>query len=89
MIPVDQSRAQEPAGRSGRFFVIAGWVASILGMILWGYGYLATGTPSVIAWDDYLPAWAAKWLPNLQAEVGMALLIIGSIPLYWDMWHSR
>ena len=75
--------------RRGRFHVIAGWAASILGMALWTYGYFVTGTPSLIAWGDVLPAWAAEWLPNLEAEIGLMLLIAGSVPLYWDMWRSR
>ncbi len=81
--------APKPARRTGRLFVISGWVATALGMILWGYGYFATGTPPLIAWSNYLPGWAADWLPNLEAEIGMALLIVGSIPSYWDMWRSR
>ncbi len=86
---MDQSHAQEPARRTGRLFLISGWVSTALGMILWGYGYFATGTPPLIAWSNYLPGWAADWLPNLEAEIGMALLIVGSIPSYWDMWRSR
>ena len=82
------SDAQEPARRTGRLFLIAGWVATGLGTALWVYGYFATGTPALIAWASFLPDWAADWLPNLEAEIGMALLIVGSIPAYWDMWRS-
>jgi hypothetical protein len=81
--------AQEPARRTGRLFVISGWVATAVGMILWGYGYLSAGTPPLVTWSTYLPAWAADWLPNLEAEIGMVLLVLGSIPGYWDMWRSR
>ncbi len=81
--------APKPARCTSQLFVISGWVVTALGMILWVYGYFATGTPSLIAWGDYLPGWAAEWLPNLEAEIGMALLIIGSIPAYWEMWRSR
>jgi hypothetical protein len=28
------------------------------------------------------------WL-NLETELGMILLMAGSVPLYWDMWRSR
>ena len=57
--------------------------------MLWGYGYFATGTPPLVAWSKYLLGWAAEWLPNLEAEIGMVLLIFGSIPFYWTMWRSR
>jgi hypothetical protein len=63
-------------------------VASILGMILWGYGYFATGTPSFIAWGEHLPAWTVEWLPNLECEIGLVLVVLGSIPLYWDMLRA-
>jgi hypothetical protein len=79
---------QKPAGRPGRLFVISGWVVTALGTILWGYGYFTTGTPSLFNWSTYLPRWAADWLPNLEAEIGMVLLILGSVPLYWDTWRS-
>ena len=81
--------AQKPTERTGRLLVIAGWVASILGMILWGYGYFAAGTPSLTAWSEHVPGWAAEWLPNLESEIGLVLVVLGSIPLYWDMWRSR
>ncbi len=81
--------AQEPVKRPGRLFVIGGWVVTALGMILRGYGYFVIGTQPLVTWSNYLPGWAAEWLPNLEAEIGMVLLILGSIPAYWDMWRSR
>jgi hypothetical protein len=73
--------------RGRRFYIIAGWIASILGMALWTYAYFVTGTPSLIPWGNFLPPWAAEWLPNLEAEIGVMLLMAGSVPLYWDMWR--
>ena len=75
--------------RRSRFHVIAGWIASILGMALWTYAYFVKGTPSLITWANVLPLWAAEWLPNSEAEIGLLLVIAGSVPLYWDMWRSR
>ena len=75
--------------RRSRFHVIAGWIASILGMALWTYAYFVKGTPSLITWANGLPRWAAEWLPNSEAEIGLLLAIAGSVPLYWDMWRSR
>jgi hypothetical protein len=75
--------------RRSRFHVIAGWIASILGMALWTYAYFVTGTPSLIPWGNFLPPWAAEWLPNLEAEIGLVLIVAGSVPLYWEMWRSR
>ncbi len=78
-----------PLPHPGRLFVITGWVVTALGLAVWGYGYFVTGTPPLVTWSTYLPSWAADWLPNLEAEIGMVLLILGSIPAYWDMWRSR
>ena len=72
-----------------RSHVIAGWIASIFGMALWTYAYFVTGNPSLIPWGNFLPPWAAEWLPNLEAEIGLLLVIAGSVPLYWDMWRSH
>ena len=69
--------------------VVAGWVASVLGIVLWTYGYFVSGTHPLVAWGDHLPTWASEWLPNLESELGMILVVIGSLPIYWDMWRSR
>ena len=71
-----------------RYLVKTGWVLLILGTALWTCGYFATGTQSLVAWTRLLPQWAADTLPNLEAEIGMVLLIAGTIPIYWDMWRS-
>jgi hypothetical protein len=86
--PMQEHDIQKPAKRTSRLFVLSGWIATALGMILWGYGYFTTGTLPLVTWSTYLPGWAADWLPNLEAEIGMVLLILGSVPLYWDTWRS-
>jgi hypothetical protein len=48
-----------------------------------------TGTLPLIPWGNFLAPWAAEWLPNLEAEIGLVLVIAGSIPLYWEMRRSR
>jgi hypothetical protein len=91
-VTVKERRRMSAAGRlvrRSRFHVIAGWIASILGMALWTYAYFVTGTPSLIPWGNFLPPWAAEWLPNLEAEIGLVLIVAGSVPLYWEMWRSR
>jgi hypothetical protein len=75
--------------RSSRYLVILGWAASIVGLTLWTYGYFAGSAPSLVPWAHLVPEWVSDWLPNLEAEIGMLLLIFGSVPLYWDMWRSR
>jgi hypothetical protein len=62
---------------------IAGHFISAGGTGLWLYGYFVTGNPSLIAWQAHFPEWIAKFLPNLQSEIGMGLTVIAMIPMYW------
>jgi len=62
---------------------IVGYLISIAGTILWIYGYFTTGNPSVIDWYAEAPEWIAKFLPNLQSEIGMGLTFVAMIPMYW------
>jgi hypothetical protein len=63
--------------------VIAGWFIELAGTALWIYGYFATGNPSLINWQAITPWWIANFLPNIQAEIGVVLVLIAMIPLYW------
>jgi hypothetical protein len=63
--------------------VIVGWVVSLAGMALWLYGYFATGNPSLIDWQANAPWWIADFLPNIESEIGMALMLAGMVPIYW------
>jgi len=58
-------------------------IISSLGTALWVYGYFVTGHPSLINWHDITPRWFADWLPNIEAEIGLALVLVGMIPIYW------
>ncbi len=57
--------------------------ATLLGCALWTYGYFAGGSPSIFDWPELAPQWIAENLPNWQAEVGLALAVLGSIPDYY------
>jgi hypothetical protein len=62
--------------------VIVGWIISIAGMALWFYGYFATGNPSLIDWRADTPWWIADFLPNIESEMGIALMLAGMVPIY-------
>ena len=64
---------------------ILGWIASLAGMALWLYGYLVTGHPSLIDWRADTPWWIADFLPNIESEIGMALVCVGSVLVYWPL----
>jgi hypothetical protein len=63
--------------------IIAGWIISLAGTTLWLYGYLAAGHKSLIDWQSNAPWWIADFLPNLESEIGMALMVAGMVPIYW------
>jgi hypothetical protein len=62
---------------------IIGWIISLAGTILWIYGYFATGNRSLIDWHANTPWWIADFLPNIESEIGMALVCAGMVPIYW------
>jgi hypothetical protein len=52
-------------------------------MFLWLYGYYSTGTPPLIDWQAHTPWWIADFLPNINSEIGMALMFAGSALTFW------
>ena len=60
-----------------------GWIVSLAGTVLWLYGYFVTGAPPFIDWQAHSPWWIADFLPNREAELGMALIFVAMIPMYW------
>jgi hypothetical protein len=63
--------------------VIIGWIIELAGFALWLYGYFAAGNPSLIDWHTITPWWIADFLPNIEAEIGMALMLAAMVPIYW------
>lgn len=59
-----------------------GWAVTIAGCAMWTYGYFTSGSFSLIDWSAFSPHWISAYLPNWQAESGLLLTILGSIPLY-------
>ena len=63
--------------------VIAGWIILVVGTALWVYGYFVTGHPALIDWQAHTPRWLADYLPNIESEIGMALVWASMVPMYW------
>ena len=64
---------------------LIGWIVSLAGMVVWLYGYLVTGHPSLFDWSATTPWWIADYLRNVESEIGMALMLAGMIPIYWPV----
>jgi hypothetical protein len=63
--------------------VIVGWIIMLAGTALWIYGYFATGNPPLFDWQTHTPWWISELLPNIESEIGMALVWAGMVPAYW------
>jgi hypothetical protein len=63
--------------------VIVGWIVMLIGTAFWVYGYFVTGHPTVVDWKADTPHWIAEFLPNIESEIGMVLVFIAMVPMYW------
>jgi hypothetical protein len=61
-----------------------GWAIYAAGFVVWLFGYLSAGHVSVIDWS-----WISSFIPNLEAELGLALMFASMIPIYWRAGRSR
>jgi len=68
---------------------ILAWGCSVAGMALWLYGFLVTGAPPLIDWQSRTPWWVADFLPNIESEIGMALICVGSVFMYWPLLRKK
>jgi len=59
--------------------IVTLWAAMIVGTALWGCGLFITGHPPLIDWTANTPWWIANYLPNMESELGLVLVCIGSL----------
>ena len=62
-----------------------GWAIYAAGFVVWLFDYLSAGHVSVIDW----PWWISSFVPNLEAELGLALMFASMIPIYWRAGRKR
>jgi hypothetical protein len=63
--------------------VLIGWINSWAGLAIWAYGYFSIGNPPLVDWKAHTPWWIADCLPNIQSEIGVALMFAGAVLIYW------
>jgi len=56
-----------------------GWAIYAAGFAIWLFGYLSAGHPPVFDWTA-TPWWISSFVPNLEAELGLALMWASVIP---------
>jgi hypothetical protein len=59
-----------------------GWLIYAAGFAIWLFGYLSPGHPPLFDWNAATPWWISSFVPNLEAELGMALMFASMIPIY-------
>jgi hypothetical protein len=72
-----------PIGKS------VGWAIYAAGFVIWLFGYVTAGHASVLDWDVTTPWWISSFVPNLEAELGLALMFASMIPIYWRAGRKR
>jgi hypothetical protein len=67
-----------------------GWVIYAAGFAIWLFGYFTAGHAPVFDWNAVTPWWIASFVPNLEAELGMGLMLASVIPIYGGaVWSNR
>jgi hypothetical protein len=59
-----------------------GWAIYAAGFAIWLFGYLSAGHAPLFDWKAATPWWIADFVPNLEAELGLALMFASMIPIY-------
>jgi hypothetical protein len=72
-----------PSGKS------IGWAIYAAGFVIWLFGYVSTGHAAVFDWDAATPWWISSFVPNLEAELGLALMFASMIPIYRGAVRKR
>jgi hypothetical protein len=61
-----------------------GWAIYAAGFAIWLFGYLSAGHAPLFDWEGATPWWVSSFVPNLEAELGLALTFGSIIPtLRW------
>jgi hypothetical protein len=66
-----------------------GWAIYVAGFVIWLFGYLSPGHAAAFDWDVATPSWISSFVPNLEAELGLALMFASMIPIYWRASSHR
>jgi hypothetical protein len=57
-----------------------GWAINAAGFVIWLFGYVSTGHAAAFDWEGATPRWISSFVPNLEAELGLALMFASMCP---------
>jgi hypothetical protein len=60
-----------------------GWAIYAAGFVIWCFGFLSAGHAPLFDWAASTPWWISSFVPNLEAEFGLALMFASMVPIYW------
>ena len=60
-----------------------GWAIYAAGFVIWLFGYVSVGHAAAFDWEGATPWWISSFVPNLEAELVLALMFASMIPIYW------
>jgi hypothetical protein len=66
-----------------------GWAIYAAGFSIWLFGYLSVGHASIFRLDAVTPWWISSFVPNREAELGLALMFASMVPIYWRAGRKR
>jgi hypothetical protein len=66
-----------------------GWAIYAAGFVIWLFGCLSAGHASIFHWEVATPWWISSFVPNLEAELGLALMFASMIPIYGRAVRKR
>ena len=66
-----------------------GWAIYPAGFVIWLFGYLSAGHAPAFDWVGATPSWISSFVPNLEAELGLALMFASMIPICWRAGRER
>ena len=66
-----------------------GWVIYAVGFAIWLFGYLSAGHAPLFDWEAATRWWISSFVPNLEAELGLALMFASMIPIYGRAVRER
>jgi hypothetical protein len=85
------------AGSEGGWFIggrmpnakSIGWAIYSAGFVIWLFGYLSVGHAPAFDWVAVTPWWISSFVPNLEAEFGLALMFASMVPIYLVTLRGR
>jgi hypothetical protein len=60
-----------------------GWAIYVAGFAIWLFGYLSVGHAPAFDWVVATPWWISNFVPNREAEFGLAVMFASMVPIYW------